>query len=135
LPDVARELITRGIQTMTGEGHEIEKSTHSIIMDDPDMREFIEHRAVKPEDFPIIEDLAAFPRRLAIEFHNFFSLLKERSAAELESMAANARDEEKRRFCETALVLLKKYDWIVMWNLIGVLERRKASRSANSGTA
>ena len=99
------------------------------------MREFIEHRAVRPEDLPIIEDLAAFPKDFIIEFHNFFSLLKSRSAAQLESMVANTQSEEKRRFYEIALTLLKKYDWIVMWNLIGVLEKRGTSRSPNSGNA
>ncbi len=54
------------------------------ILDDAEMKKFIEMRGIKPEDFHFIDELAKLGKDIfVLEFHNFFTFAKEESAKRL----------------------------------------------------
>jgi hypothetical protein len=103
---------------------EVEK----LFQDWPKMQDFIANRGIKPEDFHLIEALAAFPRDLIImELHNVFNTYQEESAQQLEAWIGIARDETRKALFTAALEFFEAYpkDWTVAWNLERILERGK----------
>ncbi|MEK7070792.1 MAG: hypothetical protein AAB966_03215 [Patescibacteria group bacterium] len=101
------------------------KKTTSVL-EDGKVKDFIQDRDIKPEDFYLIEKLSTFSKPDIIEgLHNLFNLSKERSGADLEGIIKNTKDDAKKAMYEVALKFYQKYDWIVSWNLIRVLENLK----------
>ncbi len=110
------------------------------ILEQSRVKELIERREIKPEDFELLEELAAFPNRLFIELlHNMFNMNKDKSLLvlerEIESMKrrgeqikGTAHDAEafKQKFelLETMHIFASKYDWAVCYNLVRVFEEK-----------
>lgn len=106
------------------------------IIERKEMQKFIKNREIKPEDFYLIEKLAAFPVNMIIlELHNFFNMSRENSKEELRRTIERSRDRDssgeklsiyrgasRTELLETALKFCEKYDWAVSWNLVRVLE-------------
>ena len=103
------------------------------IFGEQDVKEFIQSRKINPEDFYILEELALIPKQLIIaDFHNFFSLNRERSQQELErtlTFLETVKDDSllEQRVMLNRLLLdfVRKYNWAIAWNLVAVFERRK----------
>ena len=95
-----------------------------LIIDRPELQEFIKDRKIRPEDFHLIEELATFPRDLVItELHNLFNMYHERSGGELERIIKNTEDVSKKSLCEKMLQFYQAYDWATSWNLERLLEK------------
>lgn len=95
----------------------------SSILDRVELQSFVKDRKIKPEHFPLIEALAAFPKQMIImELHNMFNMYKDRSAGELDRLLQYERDDEKKRLYETARSFNALYGWAVSWNLVRILE-------------
>jgi hypothetical protein len=102
-----------------------EKAPESSILEKDHIQEFITDRKIQPEDFHLIEKLAAFPKDLLIrELHNMFNSYKERSGRELKMCIEHAHSDEVRSLLETALTFYEKYDWAASWALIRNLEKK-----------
>lgn len=110
----------------------VEKLKQSVL-EELDVREFIESRKINPEDFYLLEELAKMSKQLLImDFHNFFSFGRENSERELEKSLAfmeTVKDdpllEQRKKLNRLLLEFVRKYDWAVAWNLVTVFERRK----------
>ncbi len=104
----------------------------------PKFLEFVTRRNIKPEDLPLIEELAAFPKRLVVsELHNMFNGSHERAGAELASLIRGWRQEctdvsvdarrsseleQKIALCEMMLAFFERYDWPTCYHLVRLLE-------------
>ena len=98
----------------------------SPVLQEPDIREFIEERGIRSEDFVIIEELATFPNQLVIELlHNLFNMNCERSADVLKHDIALTERESHRRLYALFQRFLAAYNWATCYNLVRVLEKRK----------
>ncbi|MBI2062147.1 MAG: hypothetical protein HYT64_00415 [Candidatus Yanofskybacteria bacterium] len=103
------------------------------VLEEPDVKEFIESRNINSEDFYILEELAKISKRILImDFHNFFSFAKENSEKELERALAFLETvkedpllEQRIKLNRLLLDFIRKYNWAVAWNLISVFERRE----------
>ncbi|MFA6603479.1 MAG: hypothetical protein WCT10_01400 [Patescibacteria group bacterium] len=94
------------------------------ILDRPEFQDFIRERQIRPEDLPLVEELAAFPKDLAIaELHNLFNANHERSGQALENLLLHAQDGQKKSLYGTALRFFQAYDWTVSYNLTRLLEK------------
>lgn len=95
----------------------------SSIIELPEFQQFIKNRKISPENFHLIEKLAAFPKDLIIlELHNLFNMNHERSGEELEIMIKDAPDDSRKTLYETAFRFYQTYGWSVSWNLVRLLE-------------
>jgi hypothetical protein len=109
-------------EKMENKNTSIEKQAR--IINRSEIQEFIEFRKIKPEDFHLIEKLAAFPKDLIIaELHNLFNLSRDNSGKELEVLIKISKDENKKKLYEAALEFYSKYDWATAYNLIRLLEK------------
>lgn len=91
----------------------------------PEVKDFISDRNINSADFDLIEKMASFPKNIIIkELHNLFSMSKDRSGAELESLIASASDQAKKDLYKLALEFYQKYDWPASWNLVRILEKK-----------
>ena len=107
----------------------VEKIPQSVL-EELDIKELIKSREISPEDFYILEELALISKQLIIaDFHNFFSLNRERSAEELRKridlLTIDDLSQVRRKLFGLLLDFVEKYNWAVAWNLVSVFERRK----------
>src|SRR3989344_5929653 len=107
----------------------MEKTSENLVlekMNSERMQEFIRNRAIKPEDFHLIEKLLTFSKQLIIlSLHNLFNLSKERSGAELGRAirsAERSNDQVGAELYKLMLAFYNKYGWPAGWNLTRVLE-------------
>src|SRR3989344_6968434 len=107
----------------------MEKTSENLVsekMNSERMQEFIRNRAIKPEDFHLIEKLLAFSKQLIIlNLHNLFNLSKERSGVELGlaiQSTERANDQAGAELYKLMLEFHNKYGWPAGWNLVRVLE-------------
>lgn len=97
----------------------------SSVLEREVVKDFIDNRRIKEEDWPLIERLAAFPKSHVIEwFHNWFNDDREKSGESLNA-AVNSSfvNPKQKEMCVVWLELYQKYDWAVCYNLVRVLER------------
>jgi hypothetical protein len=100
-----------------------DKPTIESLAESKAMQRFIEMRKIRPEDFPLLEKMAHFPKNLIIEcLHNHFNMYRERSEKELINALMYEKNEKIKKLYETFLSFLKKYDYSVCHNLIRILE-------------
>lgn len=108
------------------------------VLERPKFLEFITLRNIKHEDLPIIEELAAFPKRLVIsELHNMFNGSHERAGGEIAVLLKGWREEssspsnderrsaefaQKIALCEKILEFFNRYDWMASYHLVRLLE-------------
>lgn len=93
------------------------------VMARSEIADFVGERAIKDEDIYLIEKLAAFPKNLIIrELHNLFSLSRENSGHELETLIQGAQEPTVKELLETMQLFYQKYNWAVCWNLVRILE-------------
>lgn len=98
----------------------------SSLLEREGMKEFIERRNVTPEDFHLIEKIAALPRNsLIINFHNLFNLSHEGSGHSIKELIQSAKNPEEAGMYEAALGFFEKYGWMASYDLIRVLESNK----------
>ena len=108
-------------------------SSKSSLLEEQDIKELVEFRKIKPEDFYLLEELAKMSKRLLImDLHNFFSFHRKNSKNELRKLLVYTETriddpslEERKAMYGLFLKLLENYDWTVVWNIEIVLERRK----------
>jgi hypothetical protein len=96
------------------------------VLEDDEVKDFIEMRNFKQEDCYLIEKLATFPKGLRIEeLHNFFAygISKEKSIQQFERLIDRTPDEIKKSLYKTALEICTKYDHYACNHIAGVLER------------
>lgn len=117
------------------------KKEKPSILDQDRVKELIQNRDIKPEDFPLIEELAKFSNRLFIEMlHNTFNGQKAKSLQALESDIKSTQrkaeqlkgDSHLTTKVSEQLALLElmkrfasKYDWTVCYNLVRVFEEKE----------
>jgi hypothetical protein len=114
-----------------------EKSTTSIL-EKKQVKVFLQERKIKEEDYSLIKKAVNIPRKerkqIAIEYHNFFSLLKDRSSDQLKrDLDQTERDEisqkedpsilAKKEYLTVQLEIINKYNWETSWGLNVLLER------------
>jgi len=93
------------------------------LIDRPEFQDFIKNRKIRPEDLPLVEELAAFPKdQIIMELHNLFNMHHERSGRELENLLRGTQYEQKRSLYGTALRFYQAYDWAASYNLVRLLE-------------
>lgn len=93
------------------------------ILERAELQSFLNDRKIKPEHFPLVEALAAFPKQMIIiELHNMFNMYKDRSASELDRQIQYARSDEQRRLYETARDFNAVYGWAASWGLVRIVE-------------
>jgi len=110
----------------------LEKLPQSVL-EEPEIKELIKSRNIKPEDFYVLEELSKISKQILImDFHNFFTFSRENSDKELERNLAfleNVKDDpllgQRIKLNRSLLDFVRKYDWTVAWNLVSVFERRK----------
>ena len=103
-----------------------DKEKAPSVMEEPNIRRFIERRGIQHDDFIIIEALAEFPNNLITMLaHNLFNSNQERSDEALERIISTTKDNDYKRVYDLFLQLLKKYDWATCYNLVGILEERR----------
>lgn len=94
------------------------------VINQQEIQDFIKDRNIQPEDFHLIEKLAASPKNLIImELHNMFNMCKDRSGKDLENLIKTSKDENKKELYEVALEFYQKYDWPASWDLVRLLEK------------
>ncbi len=103
------------------------------VIEEPDIREMLERRQIKSEDWPLVEELATMPKNLLIDnFHNWFNDSREKTAREIEIQLNNPEiykmDDAKRRYWEVWLHFAKSYHWTACYNMVRVLERRNSEQ-------
>jgi len=93
------------------------------VMSRSEIADFIGERAIKSEDLFLIEKLVAVPKNLIIrELHNLFSLSRENSGQELETLIQRSQDPVTKELLGTMKLFHQKYNWAVCWNLVRILE-------------
>ena len=100
------------------------------LLDEEDFRDFVEFREINSEDIKILESLSLFPKKLFVEFHNFFNLSKDKSLFLLDAQRQNIEPEktERKEFIGLLYQFAEKYDWTTCWNMIRVFERRESKK-------
>lgn len=104
----------------------------------PKFLEFVTRRNIRPEDIPLIEELATFPKRLVVsELHNMFNSSHERVGGEIAVLLKGWREEsssplnderrsaelaQKIALCEKILEFFNRYDWMACYHLVRLLE-------------
>lgn len=80
------------------------------ILNGMEIREFIEHEKMSPEDISLIEELSLQPR--ISDFHNFFYMYQEHSERHLLDKIERSKNyPEDIRACEIFIIFCKKYGW------------------------
>ncbi|GEM_PF-6743717 len=88
------------------------------------IRKFMQKRAIKDEDYPLIAELCLYSRSFICEHpHNVFNLSKERSAQEVQAILTHAPD-RTRRLYEILLHFAEQYHWSVGHGLVRFLEEK-----------
>lgn len=101
------------------------------VLEEGDIKSFIERRQIRPEDFHLIETLAQFPSDLVTEeLHNMFNTRHEKSPDEIKRTLSLIKDgslhfAKRRALLETMLQLAEKYRWETCYHLVRVLEDRR----------
>lgn len=99
------------------------KTESASVLENQKVKDFIESREIRPEDFHLIEKMASFPKSvITLGLHNVFNTYHEESGRRLEAFAENAGTSEQKSLYDTALEFYSKYDWAVSWNLVRILE-------------
>jgi len=108
-----------------------DKKSMQSVLEEPDVKEMLEHRQIKEEDWPLVEELATMSKTMLItNFHNYFNDTKERSAKELKHSLDHdlIRDEELKRYSKIWLHFAENYHWTAIYNMERVLERRETQQ-------
>jgi hypothetical protein len=80
------------------------------ILNGGEIREFIEHEKMSPEDISLIEELSLQSR--ISDFHNFFYINQEHSERHLlDAIDRSKNYPETVRACELFIIFCKKYGW------------------------
>lgn len=111
------------------EGEPREEKKPSVL-EEEDVKNFIERRQIHPEDFHLIETLAKFPPDLVVaEFHNTFTEDHEKSLDGIRRRISVLDNDPKHAWrgevLRAMLQFAEKYDWGACVNLVMVLEERK----------
>lgn len=99
------------------------------VLEEEDIKSFIERRKIRPEDFHLIETLAQFPSDLVTEeLHNMF-VDREKSSERIKKRMSSLEEgkfqyAKRKALLEAILQLIEKYDWATCNHLADVLERR-----------
>ena len=94
-------------------------------VEEEDIKEFIDDRGVRPEDFDLIRQLAAVDKEIIIQcLHNFFSGYRENSARYLAHERDAAKDPVRKAMYAAMHNFVEKYDWYAGTHLVAVLESR-----------
>ncbi len=108
------------------------------ILEEKQVKVFLQDREIKKDDYPLIERVINIPReerkKTALEYHNFFSLLRERSSDQLRRDLNQVEEEEvlqkedpflqaKKEYLKVQLEIINKYNWQASWGLNVLLER------------
>lgn len=105
------------------------------ILAEPEIKELIEFRKIRPADYSIITNLSGFSKiQLMSNFHNFFLQYRDDSVTALESQIkaldglidsgkATESDRRLREMTDWFLEICRSYDWATANNLLRVLER------------
>lgn len=102
------------------------KIENGSVLEEPNIKRFIESWGIKSEDLAIIEELTKFPSELIILLlHNVFNMSQERSAQVLEREMAFRKDGGEKRVLKLFQELLGKYGWQVCFQLTRFLEERE----------
>jgi len=100
------------------------------VLEEEDIKKFIERRQIRPEDFYLIETLARFPTDLVIgDLHNMFNVHHGKSPGEIRKILSLAKEGslhyvKRKTLLETILQFAEKYDWATCYNLVRILEDR-----------
>ncbi|MFH1404950.1 MAG: hypothetical protein ABIH21_02520 [Patescibacteria group bacterium] len=110
------------------------------VLDEQWLGRLIENRDIKQEDFPLLEELAEFPKEMFIELlHNHFNSYRERSLRELDVSLAEqdrliernqdntvfiAQAEQNKKLLDAVKRFAEKYDWAVCYNMVRKYESR-----------
>ena len=111
------------------------------VLEEPDFKKFIEFRKIVPEDLELIEQFSKLPKRLFLDFHNYFNSVEESPVKSFETDLAYAQGrlakakldndsrfleltENRVKFLELYLAFAKKYDTATCMNLNAIFERR-----------
>ena len=96
------------------------------ILDVSDVKEFLDFRKIREEDFPLIVKVLDIPtkfrKEVAIDYHNFYTLSGERSIVKIgrdlddarKSLQSNENDERLKSrvsYLEAQKEILEKYNW------------------------
>lgn len=118
------------------EGERRDPEATQSVLEEKDMKRFIERRKISPEDFPLIERLAQFPSDLVIgELHNTFNMLHERAVGDIEERIRILEEQitkgnrphavKSKELLETMLQFARKYDWETCYTLVRIIEERR----------
>lgn len=92
------------------------------FLEQEEVIEFLKDRGIHHEDYQLIEEISFFPKDFFFDFHNFFTLSRDRSERELQKLIINL-DGEKKVFAEKLLKCINKYHFTTVHHLIRILER------------
>lgn len=119
---------------------ESEEKKDIPLLEEEDIKDFLELREIKKEDQEMIEKFGVFPQKFFIEFHDLFNTIRS-SKYQIQGLEGNIKelekkheqeDDEKRmdeiaeeiEFQKLLITFLKKYDPIALIHLMRVFEER-----------
>jgi hypothetical protein len=113
------------------------------MLDEEDFKEFVEFREIDSADFSLIESLSRLPKKLFLDYHNYFGFSGENTIASLEKDLLWEKEQlekfdkseqpdsrlieltrDRIKFIGLFLEMAKKYDYHTCMNLNSIFERR-----------